>query len=200
MNNYQYGIFCYIDESVILPFYNVRVYIPETKREEVSKLVNTTKVNLSLISKLKNLEVKTLYQEIGKFEVEKYGLESAYYRSTNYLVSLGEAIVSNTNSLYNFPSSVNYIENYNESTELKVGYILSKLMRENRLAFYNKHYPYLNIKEHKGKLTKKHLDILLNLNSLLYFYNESLLVNYALTNNLQPEWVKPYIKNYDITK
>lgn len=200
MNNYQYGIFCYIDESVILPFYNVRVYIPETKKEEVSKLVNTTKVNLSLISKLKNLEVKTLYQEIGKFEVEKYGLESAYYRSTNYLVSLGEAIVSNTNSLYNFPSSVNYIENYNESTQLKVGYILSKLMKENRLAFYNKHYSYLNIKEHKGKLTKKHLDILLNLNSLPYFYNESLLVNYALTNNLQPEWVKSYIENYDIIK
>ena len=197
MNDSQYGIFCYIDESVILPFYNVRVYIPNTKREEVSKLVNTTKVNLSLISKLRNLGVKTLYQEIGKFEVEKYGLESAYYRSTNYLASLGESVVSNSNYLFNFPSNVNYIEDYNKIPELKVGYVISKLMRENRLNFYSKHYS-LNIKEHKGKLTKKHLDILLNLNSLSYFYNESLLVGYVLKHNLQPEWVKPYIKNYDI--
>lgn len=197
MNDSQYGIFCYIDKSVILPFYNVRVYIPNAKREEVRKLVNTTKVNLSLISKLRNLGVKTLYQEIGKFEIEKYGLESAYYRSTNYLASLGKSVVSNSNYLFNFPSDVNYLEDYNEIPELKIGYVISKLMRENRLTFYSKHYS-LNIKEHKGKLTKKHLDILLNLNSLSYFYNESLLVNYVLKHNLQPEWIKSYIKNYGI--
>jgi hypothetical protein len=180
----MYGIFCYLEESLILPFYNVRVYIPEVSKEEVNNLVKTTKITLSLLSKVKKAGVKILYQEIGKFEVEKYGIESAYYRSTKYLATLGKAIVSNNNLLFDFSSNVDYVKNYNKVLELEVGYIVSKFMRENRLAWYSKHYPYLNIKKHKGKLNKDHLNTLLGLSSLPYFYNESLIVNYTLANNL----------------
>ena len=202
MINPQLGIFCYIKDevNVILPFYNVAVWIPEKSKSEIVKLV-TTKIDLSLISKLRKLGIKTIYQEIGKFEVEKYGLESAYYRSTKYLCNLGTTIISNCNSKLNNFATVNYIEDYFSSPELAVGYVFSKLMRESRLAFYSKHYSYLNIKKHKGELTKAHLNTLLDLSVLPYFYSESFLINYALVNNLKPKWAEPYIKNhYDIIK
>lgn len=198
----QLGIFCYIKDeiNVILPFYNIAVWIPDESKDKVVELL-TEKVDLFLVSKLKKLKVKTLYQEIGKFEIEKYGIESAYYRSTRYLGNLGNAVVSNCNlKLNNF--TANYIQDYSIYPELAVGYIYSKLMRENKLAFYSKHYSYLNINKHKGELTKNHLDILLKLPLLPYFYNESFLINYILSNNLKlPKWAESYIKNYyDIIK
>ena len=202
MNNLQLGIFCYIKDevNVILPFYNVAVWISEESKDEIANLV-TTKVDLSLLFKFRKLGIKTLYQEIGKFEVEKYGVESAYYRSTNYLCNLGKALVSNCNPKFNKFSAVNYIENYLSHPELAIGYAFSKLMRESRMAFYSKHYPYLNIKKHKGKLTKEHLNTLLELHSLPYFYNESFLINYVLSNNLKSKWAELYIKNhYDLIK
>ena len=55
MNNLQLGIFCYIKDevNVILPFYNVAVWISEESKDEIANLV-TTKVDLSYFLNLEN--------------------------------------------------------------------------------------------------------------------------------------------------
>jgi len=200
--------FSYIlDEiNVILPFNIVAIKIPEDNKKEVYSLVKDLdlkninfRTSKSILTKLKKANIKYSYFELGKFEVEKYGLESAYYRQIRYFSNLDDLTVSNLNSnLSNFPEGITYFKEFSSVPELTISYLYSKYIREYYLKRINLQYPELQIIKHKGKLTKQHKRILLNLNNLPNFYNESFLINYFLSKQIVPKWANNYIKtNYE---
>lgn len=198
------GIYCYFnsDPNVILPFYNVAVRIPEDNKTEIETTLekaaslNISKLEYSL-SKLKSLGIKHFCYEIGKFEVEKYGLESVYYKSVKALNNLDEEIiVANCNKLNDFTYKVIYKKDYAECLDLQVAYLFSKYYRNSTLNRLHKYYPNFQISKHKGSLTSDHLDILQQTKVLPDFYNESFLINHFLKQQQYPKWVQTYIKNH----
>lgn len=198
-------VFSYIlDEiNVILPFNIVTIKISEDNKKEVYSLIEnldlkniTFKTSENILTKLKKVDINYNYFELGKFEVEKYGFESAYYRQLRYLSNLDELVVSSLNpSLSNFPEGITYFKEFTNVPELAISYIYSKYIREYYLKRLHLQYPTLEINKHKGELTKNHESILLNLNRLPSFYNESFLINYYLSKQIVPTWANNYIKN-----
>lgn len=198
-------VFSYIlDEiNVILPFNIVTIRISEDNKKEVYSLIEnldlkniTFKTSENILTKLKKVDINYNYFELGKFEVEKYGFESAYYRQLRYLSNLDELVVSSLNpSLSNFPEGITYFKEFTNVPELAISYIYSKYIREYYLKRLHLQYPTLEINKHKGELTKNHESILLNLNRLPSFYNESFLINYYLSKQIVPTWANNYIKN-----
>lgn len=189
------GVYCYFNSNpnVILPFYNVVIRIP---KNNLDKLANE-KFSLTKLTKLKSLGIQHFCYEIGKFEVEKYGLESAYYRSIRSLSNLDEEVViANCNKLADFTDRVIYKESYTNCLELEIAYLFSKYYRNLTLNRLHKLYPSFQINKHKGSLTELHLGILQQTKVLPNFYNESFLINYFLSKQLYPEWVQTYIKNH----
>jgi hypothetical protein len=198
-------VFSYIlDEiNVILPFNIVAIRIPEDNKKEVYSLVKNLdlknlilKTSEAILTKLKKVNIKYNYFDLGKFEVEKYGFESAYYKQVRYISNLDELVVSSLNpNLSNFPENITYLEEFTSVPELVIGYIYSRYIREYYLKRLHLQYPELEINKHKGELTKNHESILLNLNRLPNFYNESFLINYYLSKQIVPTWANNYIKN-----
>lgn len=209
------GLFCYVKDevNVVLPFYVIGIKLSDEVRENVIAFLNSydnltnlkVKQAYNLLHKFTQTfkgNYKFYYQELGKFEVEKYGLASAYYRSVRYLSNFDEqVVVANCNpKLNDFSEVVTYKDNFIEYPELALGYIYSKYLRETSIFKYSDWYPHLLLSKHKGKLTSKHLEILLKLKSLPYFYNENLLLETILKDNLTPTWAESYILNhYDNT-
>ena len=209
------GIFCYVKDeiNVVLPFYVIGIKLSDEIKEDVITFLNfydnltNLKVNQTYTLLYKFTQIfknnyKFYYQELGKFEVEKYGLASAYYRSVRYLSNFDDqVIVSNCNSKLNdFCKKVTYVDNFIDYPELTLGYLYSNYLREINILRYNAWYPHLLLNKNKGKLDSKHLEIVLNLKRLPYFYNESLLLEIILKDNLTPTWAESYIQNhYDHT-
>ena len=216
----MFGIFCYFYDkpNLIYPYYVIGVKVDEDKRAKLYQLLNSllnlnklnfysksdynkVLVQLRVFNRV-NGGIRIYLREIGKLEIEKYGIRKAFYNEVNYLSNFypEETILAGCcSSSFNYlPNGVIYSSQYNQNLELSIGFIYSKFIRLNHLSKYHKEYPSLRINKHKGDLSKLHFSKLLELKALPYFYIETEVIQHLLTNReykVLPSWAETYIKN-----